>query len=305
MPKKILISGLINIETTLRVEQFPLHYYPVTYPFWGINTTVSGVGFNVSAALTRLGNPVRFLTQIGDDPQGGLVRESLKSHGIPDDDVLCSLKSTPQSVILFDGNGRRQIHVDLKDIQESHYDPVRFKSAINQSDAVVLCNLNPSRDFLTVAKEAGKPVFTDVHVISDIRDAYNVDFMRAADVLFLSNEHLPCAPEEFTRSIADTYPNRIIVIGLGGQGALLYVRDDDFMGRFPAMQVRPVVNTIGAGDALFSSFTHYYVETGDPYISLRKAIVFASYKIGENGAASGLLSESELENLYAEISVTN
>ena len=37
---QILVSGLINIETTLRVEGFPIGYSPVRYPFFGINSTV-------------------------------------------------------------------------------------------------------------------------------------------------------------------------------------------------------------------------------------------------------------------------
>lgn len=56
---RILVSGLINIETTLRIEGFPIPYFPVRYPFFGINSSVSGVGYNVAAALTTLGDEVR------------------------------------------------------------------------------------------------------------------------------------------------------------------------------------------------------------------------------------------------------
>jgi len=51
----ILVSGLINLETTLRVEGFPVPYAPVRFPFFGVNGTVSGVGYNVAKALTTLG----------------------------------------------------------------------------------------------------------------------------------------------------------------------------------------------------------------------------------------------------------
>lgn len=34
----ILVSGLINMETTVRVRQFPVNYYPIDYPFFGVNT---------------------------------------------------------------------------------------------------------------------------------------------------------------------------------------------------------------------------------------------------------------------------
>jgi len=44
----ILVSGLINIETTLRVDGFPIAYNPVNYPFFGVNSSVSGVGYNIA-----------------------------------------------------------------------------------------------------------------------------------------------------------------------------------------------------------------------------------------------------------------
>jgi len=65
----------------------------------------------------------------------------------------------------------------------------------------------------------------------------------------------------------------------------------------PAIRTRQVVNTIGAGDALFSAFIHFYDRSQDPYEALRQAIVFASHKIGEAGAAEGFLDERELNDL--------
>ena len=85
------------------------------------------------------------------------------------------------------------------------------------------------------------------------------------------------------------------VIGLGSQGALLAVRQDHIIERFPVLPTRPVVSTIGAGDALFSAFLHCYATSEDPYLSLRKAMVFASYKIGVASAADGFLDEAGLE----------
>ena len=79
---RILVSGLINIETTLKIEGFPLTYVPVRYPFFGINSSVSGVGFNVSKALKTLGHDVRFLSLIGQDLAGGLVSATLVQEDI-------------------------------------------------------------------------------------------------------------------------------------------------------------------------------------------------------------------------------
>lgn len=291
---RILVSGLVNIETTLKIEGFPIEYQPVRYPFHGVGTTVSGVGMNISKALTTLGDQTRFCSLIGKDYAGELVRNGLRSSGISSEYVLAEIENTCQSVILYDSNGRRMINTDLKDIQEREYPEERFDQALQGCALAVLCNINFSRNLLKRARQAGVWIATDVHTINDLEDAYNADFMQAAHILFMSDERLPCPPREWASRVLDRYGPEIVVIGMGGQGALLAVRSDDFMEVIPAVQVRPIVNTIGAGDALFSSFVHFYTAGQDPYDAIRKAVVFAGYKIGEKGAADGFLSETNL-----------
>ncbi len=300
---RILVSGLINIETTLRVEGFPIPYNPVNYPFFGVNSRVSGVGYNLAKALTVLGDEVRFLSLIGADPAGQLVRMALAEDCIDDRRVLSALPATPQSVILFDPQGQRQIFVDLKDIQQQPYPGGLYQESAAGCDWLALCNINFSRPMLAQARHAGLPVATDVHAISDLDDPYNREFMQAAQVLFMSDERLPAAPAEWAQRIWDRFGTEVVVIGMGGQGALLAVRRDRAIQRFPAVFTRPVVNSIGAGDALFSAFLHVYAHTGDPYLSLRKAMVFASYKIGVASAAEGFLDERGLEEWSEKLDV--
>jgi ribokinase len=290
----ILISGLTNLETTVRVDGFPIPYFPVRYPFFGVRSTVSGVGYNVARALTTLGNNVRLLSLLGSDPAGGLARQALAAHGIAGDHVLAQLSETPQSAILYDGEGRRQIHVDLKDVQEQVYPSALFDEAVAGCRLAVLCNINFSRPLLSLARQRGMVVASDVHAVADLDDPYNADFMRAADILFMSHERLPTPPEEWAGAVSARYGNRIVVIGLGAEGALLATKGEAPQ-HVPAVVTRPVVNTIGAGDALFSSFLHVYTQTGDPYLAIRKAVVFASYKIGVAGAAEGFLDGERLD----------
>ncbi|OGN82476.1 MAG: sugar kinase [Chloroflexi bacterium GWB2_54_36] len=302
MMASILVSGLINIETTLRIAEFPLAYNPVHYPFNGIESSVSGVGYNLAKALTRLGNPVEFLSLIGrNDYAADLVRAALVQDGIPDSFVLSQVDQTAQSVILFDPSGKRQIHVDLKDIQEQFFPPKLFEAAAQKCDILALCNINFSRAMLKPARASGKLVATDVHAIGSLDDAYNQDFMAAAHILFMSHENLPLPPEEWARAVQARFSSDIVVIGLGAEGCLLAVRRDGFIGRIPAVYTGPVVNTIGAGDALFSAFLHAYRNHHDPYRALRSAVVFASYKIGAVSAADGFLSAAELENWSRKI----
>lgn len=297
----IAVSGLVNIETTLQIEGFPVSYEPVRYPFYGVNSSVSGVGYNIAKALTTLGDTVHLMTLIGQDMTENLVRADLRGIGIQDKHVLSPLEKTPQSVILYDPQGNRAIFTDLKDIQDQTYPLAIAEHVLAQCDLAVICNINFARPLLALAKARQLVIATDVHAISQIDDAYNRDYMASATILFQSHEKLPLPPEAWAKRIYETYGTPIIVIGLGADGALLAVHDDHFMERIPALYTRPVINTIGAGDALFSAFIHAYQHTQDPYLAIRKAMVFASYKIGEVGAASGFLSGEELERWMNEV----
>lgn len=295
---KIAISGLINIETTLRISSFPLAYNAVNYPFGGVRTTVSGVGLNILLALTTLGDDAHLLSLIGNDSGGAWVKQTIAQRGLPTDYVLPVLDETAQSVIIFEeGSGRRQIHVDLKDIQETPYPTEVADKALADIDLAVLCNINFSRPLLAKLKAANIPIASDVHTISDLNDDYNHDFMAAADILFMSDEAVDGPARQWLERVQAEFGNAIVVMGLGARGALMRVRDDGRVLHQPAVNPRPIVNTIGAGDALFSSFTHYYIADGDPYLALQRAVMFAGYKIGERGAADGFLTDAELKAL--------
>ena len=296
---RIIVAGLINVETTLRIDEFPLHYQPQNFPFFGIRSTVSGVGYNVARALTTLGHDVALLALIGQDLTANLVRTTLAGDGISDEALLAVMPQMPQSVILYDRAGKREIFTDLKDIQDRAFPPDRFEELAAASDLCVLCNINFARGLLPVARRLGKPVATDVHTIAHVDDDFNRDFMAAADILFCSDERLPAAPEAWVEAISHRYDPAIQVVGLGAAGALLAERGRPPQ-RVPAVATRPVVNTIGAGDSLFSAFLHGWLQTrGDALRALRMATLFASWKVGGNGGADGFLTAAELQRLAA------
>ena len=295
--KNILISGLVNTETTVRVRQFPVPYYPIDYPFFGVNTAVSGVANNIALALQCLGDRVTLLSMTGSDFSAAYIKEELRASGISTGQIKPQLQQTPSSVVLYDGDGKRQIYCDLKDIQEAQYD---FSSvSLDGIDMVAACNTNFNRPLLRLAKAAGKTIATDVHVLSDIYDEYNRDFMEYADVLFLSDEGIGEDYCGFLTELARTYGSRIIVLGRGSKGAAMYLKEQDRIFALPAVQVGPVVNTVGAGDALFSAFVHYYANGVSALDALARAQLFASAKIRVSGATKGFVTGDEIDDLYA------
>lgn len=294
---KIFVSGLVNTETAVRVRKFPIDYYPIDYPFFGVNTAASGVAYNIALALTTLGDQVIMSSMTGTDFSARYIENELQTHGISAEYIKPCLRQTPASVVLYDETGRRQIYCDLKDIQEVAYG--FYPEVLDDADIVVACNINFNRELLRLAKGMGKTIVTDVHVLGDIWDPYNREFMECADILFLSDEAAGSDPYRFLMELEEAYHTPIIVMGRGSKGALMYLRDENRFHEMPAAHVGEVVNTVGAGDALFSAFLHYYAKGLSPVECLRRAQVFAAAKIRVSGASKGFVTEMDVEEMLA------
>ena len=290
----IIVCGLTNIETTLKIEKFPIEYSPVEYLFYGVNSSVSGVGYNIAKALKTLGDDPIYFSIIGNDLYKEVVLRELEENGIETKYVLPLLEQTVQSGILYDGNNRK-ILLDLKNIQETKYPEEKINEIIDKIDIGIICNINFSRIFLETLKRHKKTIATDVHTLKEINDDYNNDYVKYSDILFLSNINIIGREKDIIKQLVEKYNQDIIVIGMGENGLLIYTKEKMEIKHFPSIKTRDVINSIGAGDALFSCFVHYYNKTKDAYYSIKMATIFASYKIGENGGAKGFLSENELE----------
>lgn len=297
---KVFIMGLTNIEATCPVNQFPIEYSPINFMEFGISQTVSGVGYNLTKAFKTLGDEVNLCTIIGQDGNGKIINDEIEKLGIETDGVIKGLKESFSSIILYDSQGRRRIFCDLKDLQKKVFPYDIAERKLKQSAIAVLCNTNLSRPYLKLAKQINIPIVTDVHVIESAEDEYHKEFLEYADILFMSDEKIKGAPEDFVLELSRKFSSKIIIVGLGKEGALLYVREDNFLGRFPALTIGNVVNTVGAGDSLLSAFVHFYVKENNPYEALKKAIIFAANKIRFNGGASGFINEEEVLKQYKQ-----
>lgn len=300
---RILVAGLLNVETSVRVDGFPVPYLPVDYPVDAVKTAASGVALNLACALAALGDVPRVLSPVAGDEPSLLVRQALAGAGVDAGGLYRLLPETPLSAVLHAPDGRRRIYCDLKAVQDARLPEEAEEAAFQPGalpDAAVLCNIGFARPLLGKARAAGVPVATDLHVFSNPDDAYNADFLHAADILFMSHEGLPCAPEEFFPALAARSPARIIVVTQGAGGATLWERDGGRCTHLPAAHTRPVANTVGAGDATLAAFVHHWLHGDAPLAALRKAMVFASWKIGESGGAKGFPDAETYARLLGE-----
>lgn len=292
---RLFLAGLVNLETTLQIEQFPLEYTPSRFAFFGIGNSSSGVGLNVASALSTLGAEVHFCTYVGADLIGQLAQNHLESIGISL--FLETMPEHPHSIIMVDKNGQRSIQADFKDIQERTMPIHHLEAAMENTEAAVICNINFARPALGLAQAKGIPIYTDLHAISHLENPYDQDFLQAASIVFFSGERLQ-NPEETAVLAMQRFANiKTIVVGMGASGALLIERGKP-VHLEPAVMNPNLKSTIGAGDALFSSFVYFHQKSGNAPRAMARAVRFASHKLSEIGGAKGFLTEPQLEQMF-------
>lgn len=294
----IFVSGLSSLETTLDVRGFPITYYPLDYPFFGIRAEVAGAGFRTACGSVALGDHVDFLTLVGDDYNGRRVREAITAAGMSDAYTFNMLKNTVESIVLQEKPfGRRQLYCDLKDAQDRYVDAERVEAAVKNSDICALLNVNFSRKFIPLAKRYNKPIATDVQALSDVNDAFNAEFIENADILFLSDEGIPTAPAEFMAALRRRTAAKVIVMGLGEDGVMYY--DGSELKSLHSVTGGNVI-TAGAGAALFSGFLHYY-GAYDCTDAIKRAEVYAAIKLQQNSSTGAFPTDADVE---ARLAVT-
>lgn len=292
---KFLVAGIVQRETLVKVDKIPVEYKALTSKPNTVNISVGGDAYNESLALVWLGNDVDFMTLIGQHDSPELINPFGCEIKLRTDYVLPRLEETLTEVVLCGNNWKQQIFEDNKDIGKAAYDEELFKERVEKAGVVVLSNVKFCRPLISLAQKAGKPIAVNIHGNLGEDESSNTEFVAAADILYLSDDHLKQDPYEFVKEIVQKYGTKIVILGMGEKGVLLYSKDDNIFAPFQTVKTNKVVNTVGAGNALFSCFLHYYYKTGDAIVAIKNAMLFASYKIGFIGTSNGFMTEEQIE----------
>jgi sugar/nucleoside kinase (ribokinase family) len=295
MTAKIVVAGVASLSMAVPVDGFPIEYTPLRLPAW-MRSGVGGAGRHVARALGALGDEVTLCTVVGDDPAGAVIREDLRADGLLGPTVVSGPASS-LNVALVGPDGRRIAQPFLAAVDAVRYPPEAFLSAMDGADLAVLTNTCFVRTLLPYARDLGVPVAVDVHVISDIDDTHNRPWLDIADVVFCSHERLPGTAVDWIGQVFERYPGcAIAAVGCGGQGCVAGLRDGTLV-TVGAVAPRGVVSTVGAGDALFASFLHGWLATGNPVDALESAVLYAGWKVGDSAPYSVTLTEAQLSEL--------
>lgn len=293
---KILISGVVNLETSLKIEKFPIEYNSLNFVNDRISSNLGGVGFNITKALKTLGSDIRFFTLMGKDFLGEIIDYKMRDEQI---DLIKaeSLTGTPQSVVIYDKRGERQINTDLKDIHlKNEIEAQIIEKALENVEFGILTNVIYSKVFVSHMIKKAIPFATDLQAIDHYSNEYNKIFIENAEILFLSNDNLKCREEEFIEYVLSNHKAKIVCVGKGKKGLIIGEKNGEIK-EYEAPKVE-VVNSIGAGDALFSSFIHFYLNDFELEKSIKKALIFVGEKIKTSNSALGFSDEEKINKIY-------
>lgn len=292
---KFMVAGFVQVETIVDVAELPLPYKEFESIPESINTGMGGAGFNEAMALRWLGDEVDFMSMMSKH----MSREQIKVHLEKNEIDLCmdyilpKLDGMPAAVVLYTKE-KKQTYEDVKDIRTVEYDVDLFERQIQDKDMVLISNCNFCRPVLQLAKKYNKPLALNVRSMRAEKIANKADFLAAANILYISDDDLEGDPYACINECKEKYDPEIIIMGIGNKGVILYTKEDNSVIEYKPVKTYDVVNTVGAGNAMFSAFLHYYVKTKDAKDAIKNALLFVSYKINFVGTSNGFMTEEQI-----------
>jgi sugar/nucleoside kinase (ribokinase family) len=294
MTSKIVVAGVTSLYVSVGVDGFPLNYAAAHKPSW-MRGGVTGSAGHIAQILHTLGDEVRLCTLAGQDPIGQAVRAGLRDVGLGEDGIIDGASS--MGVVLVGPDGQRMGFPYLTAVNSVEYPADVFRHHAEGAELAVMTNARFVRPLISHAERLGLPIAVDTHLISNVEDEYNRPWLEVADIVFSSHERLPCAPEQWMGQVFARYPGcEIVGVGAGPEGCSLGLRDGTLI-RAAAIAPRGVVSTAGAGDALFASFLHGWLATGNAARALEAAVLHVGWKIGDSFPGASSLTQTELGSL--------
>ncbi|MFD1147589.1 carbohydrate kinase family protein [Saccharothrix hoggarensis] len=277
---KVFVAGPVSWNRLVLVDRLP-DPRPHTVFASGHRTAVGGTSAGKALNLASLGADVTLRTVVGDDEAGRAVLDVLGRAGV---EVIAEQAegATEQHLNLMDPHGGRlSIYLELPVLSRPRHHE-RALAALAAADAAVIDLADHARPLLAAARDAGVPVWCDLHDYDGVAE-FHRDFLHAADHVFLNDDGFADrdALLTFLKSLG-----KPAVATLGADGAVLVA--DGAVERVAAAPVDEIVDTNGAGDAFFSGFLVAHLGGADAATAMAAGARQAARCLGSTGLAPDL-----------------
>ena len=227
--------------------------------------TAGGKGLNASRAVATCGEDVIATGFVGGH-NGELLRDLLDADGIRHDFVTVA-NETRCCINVLDANGTsteflepgREVTVaDVAAVED------KVRELAGRSDVVTIDGSVPAgaddnvyARLIGIVRKAGKPVILDTSgkLLTESLCARPAMIKPNTDEIAAILGRKPSSLDEIVaaaREVREQHGVEIVVVSLGGDGAIMSCADGEFRGTAPKIEV---VNTVGSGDTLVGAFS--------------------------------------------------
>lgn len=280
-----------------------------------------GAPANVAVGVARLGGQSGFIGRVGNDPLGKFMRDTLHAEGVNIDQMILDPKQRTSTVIVGLDEGERSFTFMVNPSADQFLE-VGDLPVFQQGDWLHCCSIalinNPSRattlEAIRRVKEVGGFVSFDPNLreslwasLDEMKNEVN-RVVAMADVLKFSEEELTLLTntttlEAATQAITAQYPDKLIIITLGKDGAIYHLNGNS---QIVAGKALKPVDTTGAGDAFVGGLLAGLSEAGNWQNEavlvevIRKANASGALATTAKGAMSALPNKAQLEAFLAQ-----
>ncbi|MDG6832651.1 aminoimidazole riboside kinase [Glaesserella parasuis] len=276
-----------------------------------------GAPANVAVGVSRLGGEAGFIGRVGNDPLGKFMQQTLQAEKVSTEQMILDPQQRTSTVIVGLDQGERSFTFMVNPSADQFLE-VNDLPNFQQGEWLHCCSItlinDPSRSTTIEAirrvKQAGGLVSFDPNLreslwssLDEMKKVVN-SVVAMADVLKFSEEELILLTnttnlEDATKEVTSLYPEKLIIITLGKDGAIYHLNGKSQVVAGKALKP---VDTTGAGDAFMSgllaglSQVSNWKESDAVLVEvIRKANASGALATTAKGAMSALPNKAELE----------
>lgn len=276
-----------------------------------------GAPANVAVGVSRLGVEAGFIGRVGNDPLGKFMQQTLQAEKVSTEQMILDPKQRTSTVVVGLDEGERSFTFMVNPSADQFLE-VNDLPNFQQGEWLHCCSIalinDPSRSTTIEAirrvKQAGGFMSFDPNLreslwssLDEMKKVVNI-VVAMADVLKFSEEELTLLTnttnlEDATKAVTSLYPEKLIIITLGKDGAIYHLNGKSQVVAGKALKP---VDTTGAGDAFVSgllaglSQASNWKESDAALVDvIRKANASGALATTAKGAMSALPNKAELE----------
>jgi 2-dehydro-3-deoxygluconokinase len=271
-----------------------------------LHMAAAGSEANVAIGVVRLGYPATWVSRLGADEFGELVRATLRGEGVtvcapadpaaPTGLMVKERRTGDIGRVVYYRAGSAATRLCPADVPEGLVRAAGVLHVTGITPALSASAAETVRHAVAVARAAGVPVSFDVNYRARLWDpptarAELSALVRQADVVFAAVDELAVldAADDPERLLAEG--PRTVVVTDGARGAFSVGAAGTV--RQPAFPVR-VVDPVGAGDAFVAGYLAGLLGGLDEPARMRQAAAAAAICVSAEGDWEGLPSAAEL-----------